>query len=143
MLKANSFKSDTCECVLSIEFDDQAAIDDIQYSISQVVSKCSIHSDEDTNNDVLQAVVVENRRKNLVWRNLLDNALSDMIETGEDGIIRFKSNIIITWSWSGVKPMRTLTIRLLGKILTTNQRNVVQNRLNNAFPNQNILFVNT
>lgn len=142
MLKINTFRPDTCNCILGINIDDQASIDDITPSLSEIIFKCSIHSDEDTDNDVFQAIVVENRRKNLVWRNLLDNALSDMIETGEDGIIRFKSNIIITWSWSGVKPMRTLTIRLLGKILTTNQKNIVQNRLDNAFPNQNIVFVN-
>lgn len=141
-LKTNIWKPDTCNCIVEYEFDDSLSIDQVTHTIKNSISKCSIHTDEPTLQDHWNALRNENPKKNRAWRLLLNNAPPEMIKTNDEGEIEFKRNIIITWMWSGTRPNRVLTINLKGYTLTQAQINFVNNKIDQEYPNQNIIFTN-
>ena len=132
---------DSCGCQVVLHKANSDPLDDT-WICDQVLRICPIHINEPTNQDLLQALLSENRRRQGVRKVLLDNAPAQMILTNPDGSITFRDNILLTWEWSGVRPDRTLTVTLTGHTLTTNQKNAVQTKINQRYPNLNIIFVN-
>jgi hypothetical protein len=58
-----------------------------------------------------------------------------------NGSRTFKKGITATWSWSGTAPNRLMTITVTGIVLTTNQKNAIQTKLNERFGINNVTIV--
>lgn len=137
------FTPDTCDCKVEYELLYSTSDPDYKtYTPLQIINQCNIHQDETTVEDLWTELNKDNIKKNRAWRVLLDNALPSMIQTNPDGVIEFKKNIEISWAWSGQKPERTLTITISGITLTQNQKNAAQAKIDERYPNQNIILVN-
>jgi hypothetical protein len=139
----HTWTPDTCECIIDCEVTSTSPDPDDQvFTPVEIINQCDIHQDETTIQDLWDALHKDNTKKNLTWKVILDNALPSMIQTNPDGIIEFRKNINISWSWSGQKPERTLTINVSGITLSQNQLNTAQTKIDQKYPNQNIILVN-
>ncbi len=126
------WQPDTCECI--IEYNDDL-------SLSKVVHACDAHQG-DTEDKIFQNVKEENPRKNHSLKEILDNAPPGLFEVDpESGSRVFKKGVNVDFSWSGVKPNRTLTLTVSGITLTPTQINAVQSKLNNKFGSGKVTLV--
>jgi hypothetical protein len=128
---------DTCECIVEYIYDTE----DPQFvrTVSKYINICAAHSSIADNNDRMQKVIEENRRKNF--------ALSDCINNGPSGLFKIDSgvrvladNVSVSWLWSGNLPTRTLSLSFSGITLTNTQKNVIRNILNSKYGGSVILL---
>ena len=138
--KITRFSPDTCECVIEYSWDSESTEANRTHTLSNYVNKCSAHQGLATDQDRWNAVFEENPRKNIARKLLLDNAPTAVFDIIY-GNREFKSGISFNFSWSGTAPNRTLTISLTGVTLTNQQRNTIQNALNNRFGNGVVTIV--
>lgn len=118
------WQPDTCECI--IEYNDDG-------TLSKVVKACDAH-DGDDEETVFQTVKEENPRKNHSLKEILDNAPPGLFDIDPDSGTRvFKKGTNVDFTWEGVKPNRTLKLKVKGTTLTSTQLNAVQNKLNAKF----------
>jgi len=73
---------DTCGCVLEYEWDDTVPQDSRVHSFQNLVKKCSDHGSIPVAKDVYDAVLGENRMKNLIFAELQKEKPD--INAGED-----------------------------------------------------------
>lgn len=93
----------------------------------------------DTN--VWNTIKEENPRKNITTQLILDNSPNTVYDLNADGSRIFKKGINVSWSWSGTAPNRLMTITVTGIVLTTNQKNAIQTKLNERFGINNVSIV--
>lgn len=139
-IKTTRFSPDTCSCVIEYQWDDTLSETERTHTLSNYVNRCPDHSSLSTDQDRWNAVFDENPRKNIARQLCLDNgptALFDII----DGSRQLKGNITFNFSWSGTAPNRVLTISFTGVNLTNQQKNTIQNILNNRFGTGRVLIV--
>jgi len=131
-IKTTRWSPDTCSCILEYTWDDSLPQDQITTTLSNINQKCSAHNGL-SNTDTWNAITEENPRKNFTLQHILDNGPSTLYDIVEGNNKILKSNLRYTWTWSGIAPNRVLTISIQGITLTTNQKNTIQNILNNRF----------
>ena len=68
----------------------------------------------------------ENRRKNRVHKELLDNGQLGLGTLGADGVYTFKSGVGFAWSWAGAGATRVLQVSITGTTLTAQRRATLQ-----------------
>ena len=140
VIKIQTWRPDTCECVINQQYDDQA--DPIVLTVHSVQNRCSQHSSLTNNTDLYDVVNEENPRRNFAFGHILDNAPTPMYDLQEDGSRTFKKGITVDWAYTGTIPNRVLTITVTGITLTTNQKNAIQTKLNERFGINNVVIVN-
>jgi len=138
---AGTWHPDTCNCIIEQEYDDEDP-QPIKMRVRRVVFKCPEHQNLSTDSSVFAVVNDENPRRNNAMRILLDNAPTTIYELDQNGMKIFRSGITVDWSYSGTVPNRVLTLTITGISLSANQRNVIQNRLNERFGISNVVIVN-
>ena len=126
------WRPDTCSCIVEYTWDDEVPAEQRTHTVSNYIKTCDFHLQLPDNDQKWNTVKEENQRKNLTLLETLTNgpaALSDLVE----GSLQLKQNVTYNFSWSGTAPNRVLTISFTGINLTTQQRNAIQNFLNNKF----------
>ena len=140
-IKKTQWSPDTCTCIFEYIWDDSLPESSRAHNLATVI-KCPEHSVQADNNAVWNTVLEENPRKNQAWKEILDNATADMVETDpSSGTLVFKPGIFVDYAYSGTVPNRVLTLTLRGKTLTANQRNGIQNKLDTRFGPGKVVFV--
>jgi hypothetical protein len=129
-INTTRWSPDTCTCVVEYSWDTEVLAEQRTHELTSI-EKCPVHSSL-TDSQAYLAVTEENPRKNASLSSALENgpaALYDVVE----GTRQLKGNISYNFSWSGIAPDRVLTISFTGITLTQNQKNAIQNFLNNRF----------
>lgn len=134
-LRQTIWQPDTCECMVTYQWDDTVAEDQRVHTPLNTI-KCPAHTSLTTHTQVFNVLTEENPRKNQILQEILDNAPNTNwydIDTGSGGTRVLKQNINFRWVWSGTAPNRIITVFFDGITLTTTQRNNLQTRLDNRF----------
>lgn len=143
-IKVTRWNPDTCECIIDYSWDDTTSEDDRVVTPTTIVQRCTAHENlqEGDVNTHFNSVTDENRRKNYTVHEILQNGPSSLYDINEaDGSKTFKNGVSVNWSWSGTAPDRIMTIEVIGVTLTTQQKNVIQNVLNNRFGIDKVVIV--
>jgi hypothetical protein len=141
-IRTTRWRPDTCDCVIEYTWDDTLSPDQVTHTLDTVRRKCSFHENMPSDTDVWNCIKEENPRKNITNQLILDNSPNSVFDVNEDGTRIFKKGIEASWSWTGVAPNRLMTITVTGIVLTTNQKNAIQTKLNERFGINNVTFVN-
>lgn len=145
-IQTTTWSPDTCDCELKYEWDDTKNEDERVHSISFVNRSCNSHRNLLPNAVVTYSCVLdENNKKNKTLQTSLESAPNQLADvfTGEDGVTQYyqlKNNIIFSFSFSGTAPNRVLTVTFIGVTLTNQQKNAIQNKLNNLFGTGNVVI---
>lgn len=135
MLKVTRWSPDTCSCILEYSWDDTTSEDTRTHTPTAIVQRCTAHQNLPDTNTHFNGVADENRLKNFSLDEILQNAPSTAwydIDP-QSGQRVFKNGVIIDYSFSGTTPNRILTLNISGVTLTNQQKNTLQQRLNNRF----------
>jgi len=124
---------DTCACQIELTYDDTTPLDTRTYTPSNYINVCSFHSGISDINTRHSTVVEENQRKNNARQTVLDNAPTTIIDTMPDGTKQLKRGISIDFTVTGTAPNRVVTLTVTGINLTNQQKNNIQNFLDNRF----------
>jgi hypothetical protein len=145
-IRTTTWNPDTCDCEIKYSWDDTLPEDTRIHSISFVNRSCNSHRNLLPNTVVTYSCIIdENNKKNKTLQTALENApnqLADVFQ-GEDGVTQYyqlKNNIIFSFSFSGTAPNRILTVNFIGATLTNQQRNAIQNKLNQIFGSGNVVI---
>ena len=125
MIKTQTWKSDTCECVIEQQFEE--GLYEITL-VNKVVSKCTVHLGI-TDVDIPTVAIENNKRKNRVFKFLFDNLrtkLFEQVQQGEDLTWQLKSGIEYNWNFTGTDKDRVLSIVIVGINLTTAEKNLIR-----------------
>lgn len=131
-IKTTRWSPDTCTCVIEYTWDNTSSLENRVHTVSNFVRTCPDHSNLPNNTAKWNVVIDENPRKNRALQDILDNGPSALYDV-VNGNRQLKTNIPFIFSYSGEAPDRVLTVSFPGISLTTNQRNTIQNVLNNKF----------
>jgi hypothetical protein len=141
-IKTTRWRPDTCDCIVEYTWDDSLPLDQVTHTLDTVTRKCTYHENIPSDSEVWNCVKEENPRKNIAHQLLLDNSPSTVFDLDTDGNRIFKKGISVNWTWTGTAPNRLLTIVVTGIVLTTNQKNAIQAKLNERFGINNVTFEN-
>lgn len=122
-----TWKPDTCDCVIEERHAEGAGV-----VFERVVSKCSLHT-VIVDGSLHGLVLVENRRKNMIHKRLVETPSLGLGETNAEGSFVFKLGIGFTWVWSGTGESRVITITVTGTALTAPQRSALHGELDAEF----------
>lgn len=114
MIKTTIWKPDTCDCEVEYEWDTNTNESERSHTIKNILKTCSVHTLIITPKSHFEALLEENRRKNSVLKDILDNIHSVTENTtGEHGVIgkTLKSSVKYLWSFDS---NRNLIINLPG-----------------------------
>ena len=145
-IQTTTWNPDTCDCELKYTWDDTQSEDTRTHSISFVNRSCNSHRNLLPNTVVTYSCIVdENNKKNKTLQTALENAPNQLADVflSEDGVTQYyqlKNNIIFSFSFSGTAPNRILTVTFIGATLTNQQRNSIQNKLNQVFGSGNVVI---
>jgi hypothetical protein len=145
-IQHTTWSPDTCDCVLEYTWDDSKPEEEQTHSISFINKSCNSHKNLLPNAAVTYSCVLdENNKKNKTLQTALENAPTQLADifTGSDGTTQYyklKDNIIFSFSFSGTAPNRILTVSFIGVTLTNQQKNTLQNKLNQVFGNGNVVI---
>ena len=145
-IKTTDWNPDTCECTIQYTWDEDEPEDIRTTAIKFVRRSCLAHQNLLPNPAVTySAVLDENNKKNRTLTEALQTVPSQLanVITNPDGTLSYllKDNIIFNFSFSGTAPNRILTIQFIGVTLTNQQRNSIQNKLNNIFGSGNVVII--
>ena len=126
------WRPDTCGCELEYEWDDTENENVRTHSISKVLKACPAHGGFVDKKNHYDAVLDENRRKNIVFGEIIKGAAGeDIIQ--EDGTMVRKLKRGKEYKWS-FDENRNLVIDLVG--FTSNEKTAVRSISDNLFPNK-------
>jgi hypothetical protein len=133
-LRTQTWRPDTCDCVIVQEWDDSLPQDQIVINPISI-NRCAAHQNIQSTVTASNTVLSENQNKNFGLDEILQNAPNTnwFDIDAQTGSRVFKKNIILNWTWSGTPPNRVLTLNFTGVSLTAQQKNTLQTRLNNRF----------
>ena len=146
-IKTTEWSPDTCDCQIDYEWDDSLPQEQITYNIKFLGKSCNAHKNLLPNAPVTYSCILdENQKKNKSLQLALENApsqLADIFTSPVDGsqTVTLKHDIIFTFSFTGTAPNRVLTIQFVGASLNSNQKNSIQNKLNQIFGNGNVVII--
>ena len=145
-IKVTTWTPDTCDCVIQYQWDEDLDEDTRTHSLNFIRKSCQAHSNLLPNEAVTYtAVLDENNKKSRALLEALQTAPNQLanVITNPDGSFSYilKDNIVFNFSFSGTAPNRILTIQFIGITLTNQQRNAVQNKLNNIFGSGNVVII--
>jgi hypothetical protein len=130
-INTTRWSPDTCSCVVEYSWDSEAPPENRTHELTSI-QKCPVHSSL-SDSEAYAVLTEENPRKNNTLQSALDNGPTALYDINPDGARVLKQNITYNFSWSGTVPNRVLTISFTGINLTTQQKNAIQNFLNNKF----------
>ena|SRR5215216_381079 len=144
-IQTTTWSPDTCDCELQYSWDDAEPEDTRVHSISFVNRSCNSHRNLLPNAAVTYSCVLdENSKKNKSLQTALENAPNQLADvfTGEDGntYYQLKNNIIFSYNFTGTAPNRILNVTFVGATLTNQQKNTIQNKLNQIFGTGNVVI---
>lgn len=136
---------DTCECEIEYSWDEDLPQDGRTTTISFVNKSCQYHRNLLPNSTVTYSCIIdENQKKNKSLQTALENAADKLADTfvNPEGVQYYtlKNGIVFSFSFSGTAPNRILTIQFVGTSLTQNQKNSIQNKLNQIFGTGNVVI---
>ena len=145
VIKTTRWSPDTCGCVFEYEWDDATNESTRQHIFKRVDKECVSHSHLTGNSkkDMYDSSVEENQRKNGTVSELASKASAEYFDISGDGTTTLKNGVTIYWTWSGTAPNRIMTIHVVGKTLTQNRMNQIQNALNTKFGINKVIFATT
>ena len=124
---------DTCDCV--VEYDTNLVL-------TKIIRRCVNHELSSLDdNGLYNTLTEENPRKNKAFQEILDRGPSTLYDLQSDGTRTFKNGINVSWTWSGTAPNRVLSVSVTGVTLSTNQRNNIQQFLDNKFGQGKVLLL--
>jgi hypothetical protein len=129
-----------CNCIIQYEWDDTTSEDTRVHTPVQSI-KCPIHSGLSTHKQVYDSVLDESRKASWGLLAILDNGPTTLYDTQSNGARTLKQGINASWTFSGTAPNRTVSISLTGISLSNQQRNAIQNTLNNKFGSGQVTLV--
>ena len=145
-IQTTTWSPDTCDCELKYSWDDTQSEDERTHSISFINRSCQNHLNLLPNAAVTYSCILdENSKKNKTLQTALENAPNQLADIflGEDGTTQYyqlKNNIAFSFSFSGTAPNRILTVTFVGASLTNQQKNGIQNKLNQLFGSGNVVI---
>lgn len=124
MRKTTKWSPDTCKCVISYSWDDALPADD-RVLEPETAEACEAHQALADVGLIYEAVLVENRTKNLVREEILNSfpALSEDFTSDGQTMKRFRPGIEFEYSFD---PERQLTVNMRGANLTVNERDSIR-----------------
>ena len=134
MIKVTKWRPDTCGCEIDYQWDDAQNEDVRTHTVFEVIKACPAHSGETDKNIHYAKVLDENKRKNIVLKEILDKIPSLVIEKEqEDGTLIkvLKKGVEYKWSFD---VQRNLEVNLVGASLA--EKNVLKTIVNIKFPNK-------
>ena len=142
-LVTNRWSPDTCDCIIEYTWDDDGSPPENRIHIpSNIVTKCPAHQTVATTEEVYDTVLnKENRRKNLAFQLALDNTPEGLLYILDQNSQKLlKQGITYEFNFTGVAPNRVLNIKFNGVTLTANQRNGVQNKIDELYGAGNVVL---
>lgn len=127
------WRPDTCSCVYVYEWDPLLSVEQRVHTLKTVENVCSFHSGYGTNQLKYDNALENNRRKNYTDQTFRETLSSVLATTDSSGNLVWKNGITLNWSFSGTGDSRVLNVSVSGVILTTNQKNTLQNACNTKF----------
>jgi hypothetical protein len=146
-LNTTRWSPDTCDCELEYTWDEDLPQEQRTTTISFVNKSCSNHRNLLPNSAVTYSCIIdENQKKNKTLSTALElapNQLADIFTSPDNNIQYYilKKDIVFTFSFSGTAPNRILTVQFIGATLTQNQKNSIQNKLNQMFGTGNVVII--
>lgn len=138
-IQKTTWSPDTCDCEIEYTWDDTIPQEERTHTVSFVNKSCQNHRNLLPNQVVTYSCVLdENQKKNKSLQTALETApqqLADVFTDPDSGTQYYvlKNDIAFTFSLSGTAPNRVLTIQFIGVSLNNNQKNAIQNKLNQIF----------
>ena len=132
VLNTTRWSPDTCECSVEYDWDSETTEANRVHTLKRFVNVCAAHASLPNDTARWNTLFNENPRKSRSLESVLANAPNSMYDI-VDGVRQLKPNLRFDFFWTGVAPNRVLNISFPGISLTTNQRNTIQNVLNNRF----------
>lgn len=138
-IQVTRWSPDTCDCVIDYEWDKDLDASVRVHTGKNIIKDCPDHSDLGNPQDFYNAILDENQRKNKTQQELLENFVM-LRDTDADGNFTFKQGIDISYFWTGTNDDRVLHLSVVGLTLTTQQKTIVQNILDNKFGEGKVLI---
>lgn len=117
MLQTTRWRPDTCGCVLEYQWDDSVPLNERQLTASKIVKACPAHQKITKVADHYQTVLLENTKKNLLIKNIIENN-PDIVDVtiNENGetIRKLKAGKDIVCKYDEKDITRTLSVELVG-----------------------------
>lgn len=118
------WKPDTCGCIIEERHGEGNGVE-----FNRVIEKCTVHQTVPDNQlfGVLYANPDgENKRKNRLEKALIETTGLNLGELNSNGAYVWRTGLGFTWSWTGTGANRVLKVSIVGRTLTTQQRNTIQ-----------------
>jgi hypothetical protein len=131
MIHKNIWKPDTCDCQIEYEWDDSQSEAVRTHTCSRVIKACSYHEKYPDKNENYSVVVDENRRKNLLYKHIIDNvsgAVDEKIQSDGSAVKELKKGLEYKWSFD---EDRNLVVDLAG--FSAAQKNEIKTLASNNF----------
>ena len=132
MIKTTLWRPDTCECEIEYSWDDAQSEDIRTHTISNVLKACTAHAGETDKIVHYNKVLDENKRKNIVLGQILENtptAVETVIQDDGSSIKKLKAGKEYKWFFDA---QRNLVIDLVG--FTLLEKNSVKTITDSLFP---------
>jgi len=130
-IRTQNWHPDTCDCIIEQTHDPDNPAYGVQFS--KVIQKCISHqniADDQINNIVYANVDSEQKRKNGLYRKLLEDdalALFEIVKNPDGTSVRqLKSGIGYNWSFQGLDDKRVLSISITGVALSVPVKNAIK-----------------
>jgi hypothetical protein len=131
----------SCDCIAVYNMDMDLPQAQRTPIFKRMDRKCGAHSVLQNEQDIFNNLFVENAQTSESHNIIVANAPASFIDINTNGTVTLKKNIVVTWSWTGVVPNRVLNIGISGISLTTNQKNVIQTKLDERFGITNVVIL--
>jgi len=132
MIKLQTWKPDTCKCIIEEAFNTETG----EITCNQVLYKCDDHEDVSMN-EIFGVIYAnpdgENKRKNLIHKELVENKSLGLSETKKNSdkseYEALKDDIKYLWSFTGKGKNRILQIEIKGVIQSLEQEIIMKTHL--------------
>lgn len=133
-IKLQTWKPDTCDCVIEQTHDPS----DPRYGVvfSKFIEKCLVHqalSDEDAYGKIYEDFDSEQKCKNMLYGELLENTtldLSELVQKEDTSFTKLKPGIFYKWQFD---KDRRLIVNIMGISLSSNHKMILQNFCDTTF----------
>lgn len=137
-IKTTTWNPDTCGCTLRYKWDEDLPENERTSTIDIINKSCPNHSNLLPNVPVTYSCILdENQKKNNSLQFALDAVPSKLADifTNENGgtYTVLKSGISFNFRFDGTAPNRILYISFNNTSLSQNEKNAIQNKLNEKF----------
>lgn len=134
MIRKQLWRPDTCQCQIEEQYDTEI---ENSSEMSQVIFKCEAHqsvSDEELYGVLYKNPDGENRVKNLMLKELLENPVLDLSQV-KNGAKVLKDGLDYEWSFEGEGKQRKLKINVKGVDLPKKDKDNLKSFADTKFGN--------